>query len=133
MVQRYGRLGLNIVDMITTEDIAYLLKEIKERKLSKPQISERFEWWAQNYDSFAVLVAPEELSDKTKVTAKIVEAAKKGHEKIFVHLTGKIEALVVLQELLQNLKTGEVLNYKRIETHTKPSGFYTAFNATLEF
>ena len=51
--KRYGQRGLNIVNMLTTNDIEYLLEELK-KPITK-EVESQFNEWVNKYDSFTLL------------------------------------------------------------------------------
>ncbi|PKP54572.1 MAG: hypothetical protein CVT90_00565 [Candidatus Altiarchaeales archaeon HGW-Altiarchaeales-3] len=131
--ERYRRRGLNIVDMMTTKDIEYLIEDIKE-SFNSEDYKKVFDYWALNYDSIASLVSPSELSNSKIVTSKIKEISKKTlKDYVLINLSGKMEDCAVLLTIISNLKEEKELNYFKMEHDISDSGFCKSLRIKLLF
>lgn len=69
--KRYGQRGLNIVNMLTTNDIEYFLVEL-EKPVTK-KVETIFNEWVNKYDSFTVLISPTKLNNPSEIKSKILK------------------------------------------------------------
>lgn len=130
---RYDGRGLTIVNMITTGDIQYVLNEIDPLTDSKT-ILDTFNGWVDTYDSFALLISPSELIDPKKIEEKIINLSKRAKKNyVMVHVSGKIEDVNKVTEIISKMKEEKKLKYERLEPFIVDSGFYKALNAKILF
>ncbi|HLD81172.1 MAG TPA: hypothetical protein VJA40_04195 [archaeon] len=131
--KRYGLRGLNIVNMVTTGDIEYFLEESEALKENVRKLK-KFDEWAYDYESIALLISPKEMNNKEMIVKKIVglaERSKKGF--VLLNISGKLEEIIIVQKYIEDLKNEEKLNYKNVETNTSDSGFYKALRIKINF
>jgi len=133
---RHGIRGSNIVNMITTKDVYYLLEELPE-KPSKQDYEKSFNDWAANYDSIALLVSPTEINSfPGRVETKIIELAKKNVRKyLLLNLSGRLNECIQLLQLVYKLKEDKKLNYKEIgrPDDISDSGFCKSIRIKIVF
>jgi len=131
--ERYHHRGLNVVDMMTTKDIEYLIEDIKESFTSK-DYKKLFEEWVSKYDSIALLVSPSELSNINIVKSKIKEiSAKTPKDYVLINLSGKMDDCAALLTIISNLKEEKELNYSKMEHDISDSGFCKSLRVKLLF
>lgn len=130
---RYGQRGLNIVNMLTTKDIAYLLAELEEP--AKPKIwINKFNEWADIYDSISALVSPADIENQEKIKARILDLAKKGKKDyIIVNLCGNMEGCTTLLKLISDMKDKNELNYSNTKQDISNSGFWKSLRVRINF
>ena len=129
--KRYGRRGLNIVDMITTKDINYLLEEIESFKPEKCESV--LNKWADDYDNIALLVSPLRLDEPGAVKEKIKYIARKTpKDYILVNLSGKMEDCTRLLNIIEDLEKEKLLKFK-MESDISDSGFCKSLRVKLIF
>ncbi|MCX6821812.1 MAG: hypothetical protein NTW30_03465 [Candidatus Aenigmarchaeota archaeon] len=130
---KYGYTGVNIVNMITTGDIQYLLEEIADSTDSKYCVK-KFNEWVSKYGCISALVPPFELSNPEKIKTKIKEISKKAiKDYILVNLSGKMEECTELLNLISDMKKNEELNYSNIKTDISDSGFRKSLRVKINF
>lgn len=130
---RYGQRGLNIVNMLTTNDIHYLLNELEE-PLEEKKSLEKFNEWAYKYDLTALLVSPTELGDVTKIKQRIVELSKNTpKDYVLVNLSGKMEECTELLKVVNDLREQKELNYHDIDEDISDSGFWKSLRIRIDF
>ena len=132
--ERYGKRGLNIVNMITTGDIHYLLEEIGEKQ-DKSWCEKQFNDWAYYYDNVALLVRPNELTEPSKIKERIVKLSKATpKDYALINLSGKMEDCTNLLNLIVSLKEEDKkLFYKHITHDISDSGFCKSLRVKLVF
>lgn len=132
---RYGLRGLNIVNMITTKDIYYLLEELPEGP-TKQDYEKIFNDWAANYDSIAILISPTEINSfSTRLETKILALAGKNVKNyLLLNLSGKLDDCMSLIKLVDRLKENKRLNYKEIKKpDISDSGFCKSIRIKIVF
>jgi len=130
--KRYGQRGLNIVNMLTTNDIEYFLEEIK-KPLSK-EIESSFNDWVNKYDSFTLLVSPTNLNNPSKIRDKIIEISKKNIKKyVLINLSGKMQDCTALINLVGEMKEKKELNFSKFTPDIKESGFCKSLRIKIDF
>jgi len=123
----YGTRGLSIGHMVTTGDIQRFFIECGERfglidtkekiNAKKNQILDRFNWWADNYTSFVLLLEPSELGDVAELESKIISMAEDTSSKfILLHMISSIEDTTKLVNILEKMKSDKKIDYKNMES-----------------
>jgi len=131
---RYGQRGVNIVNMITTNDISYTIEEIE--KLPSTQNPEsKFNEWADNYLNIVVLVSPYELENVETIKNRIKAATKNNTKRnyLLIHLSGRLEDGTKLILLIAELKEKKELQYNNFEPNIIDSGFYKTLTIKINF
>ena len=133
--QKYGQRGLNIVNMLTTKDIQYVLEEIETEKITQQKdFEKKFNDWAHNYDSLSVLVSPIEISDNKNVKKKIMVLAKNTPKNyILVNVSGKMEDCTQLINIISELKENKELNYEKFIYDIFDSGWCKSLRGKIIF
>jgi len=130
--KRYGQRGLNIVNMLTTGDIEYFLEETKKPITKK--VEPEFNEWVNKYDSFTLLVSPQNLNNIKNIKEKILDIAKNSFRPyILINLSGKMEDCTRLLNIIDKMKENKELNYKTIIPDISESGFCKSLRAKIEF
>lgn len=130
--KRYGQRGLNIVNMLTTNDIEYFLEELK-KPITK-EIESTFNEWVNKYDSFTLLVSPTNLDNPSEIKKKVTAIAKNNFRKyILLNLSGKMEECTFLISLIDEMKEKEELKYSQFSPDIKESGFCKSLRIKIEF
>lgn len=130
---RYGQRGLNIVNMLTTKDIQYLLDELAEQFNAK-DCERKFNEWALQYDSIAVLVSPVDFKDLDKIKARIKNSSKNNIKNYtLVNLSGKMEDCTKLLQLVSDMKTCQELKYNEMAPDISESGFCKSLRIKISF
>jgi len=130
--KRYGQRGLNIVNMITTNDVEYFLDELK-KPITK-EVESKFNEWVNKYDSLALLVSPSKLSKPPEIKKKIITLAKNNFRKyMLINLSGKMEECTFLINLISEMKEKKELNYSKFYPDIKDSGFCKSLRIKIEF
>lgn len=131
--ERYGQRGLNIVNMLTSNDIVYLLEEIKE-PVRRKELEDTFNEWAYKYDSIALMVSPSALNKPDKIKRDIINLSKKNvKDFILVNLSGKMEDCTKLLKIISDLKDEKELNYKEAPLDISDSGFCKSLRVKINF
>lgn len=130
--KRYGQRGLNIVNMITTNDIEYFLDEL-DKPITK-EVESKFNEWVNKYDSLAILVSPSKLDKPQEIKKKIITLAKNNFRKyMLINLSGKMEECTFLINLINKMKENKELNYSKFDPDIKDSGFCKSLRIKIEF
>ncbi len=139
----YGKRGLSIGHMITTDDIQYFFDQCEKSFgpldskdyffEKRKQILELFEWWALNYMSFTVLVEPDELeSGMGTLNERILQTATNAStDFIVIHMISSFENTQKLLTILGKLKTDGRLNYLEMKPTINQIGALTALSLKL--
>ncbi|MEA3229332.1 MAG: hypothetical protein U9P44_00295 [archaeon] len=131
--KRYGQRGLNIVNMLTTNDIQYLLEELKE-PLNDKDCEEKFNEWAYKYDTITFLVSPINLSNPNEIKKRVKELSKNTpKDYVLINLSGKTQDCTELWELISKLKDNKELNYYDIDSDISDSGFCKSLRIRINF
>ncbi len=131
--ERYNQRGLNIVNMLTTKDIDYLLEEIGE-SFDPKQCIAKFNEWASQYDSIALLVSPSKLADPEKVKRDVINLSIKNiRPYALVNLSGKMEDCTRLLNIISDLKEKKALNYYNAYEDISDSGFCKSLRVRIDF
>ncbi len=130
--KRYGQRGLNIVNMLTTNDIEYFIEELK-KPITK-EVESVFNEWVNKYDSFTLLVSPTNLDKPQEIKNKIIAIAKNNFRKyVLINLSGKIGDCTSLINLISEMKEKKELNYSQFNPDIKESGFCKSLRIKIEF
>lgn len=130
--KRYGQRGLNIVNMLTTNDIEYFLEELK-KPITK-EVESPFNEWVNKYDSFTLLVSPINLDNPLEIKKKIIDIAKNKFRKyILINLSGKMKECTLLINLISEMKEKEELKYSQFYPDIKESGFCKSLRIKVDF
>jgi len=130
--KRYGQRGLNIVNMLTTNDVEYFLEETK-KPITK-EVESKFNEWVNKYDSFTLLVSPLGLSNPSEIKKKIIALAKNSFRKyILINLSGKMEECTSLMNMISELKEKKELNFSNFDPDIKESGFCKSLRIKIDF
>ncbi|GBE56305.1 hypothetical protein BMS3Bbin16_00507 [archaeon BMS3Bbin16] len=128
---RYGRRGINIVNILTTGDIDYLIDDITDLS-NKDEVLKVFNWWAENYEKVALLINPddtkEELKEKIiKISSSLVK------DYILIHSTGNFLEIQKNSKILSELFENGIIKYETIDVHIYDSGLCKALKAKVQF
>jgi len=130
---RYGQRGLNIVNMLTTKDIFYLIKELGEEK-NKEKGQELFNEWAHDYGLIAALISPSLLNTLDVVKKRILDISKKSKKGYcLVNLSGNTEDCTNLLNIVYKMKEDRILNFKNVEQEIFDSGFCKSIKIKIIF
>ncbi|MBI3031991.1 hypothetical protein HYY69_00830 [Candidatus Woesearchaeota archaeon] len=133
--EKYGQRGLNIVNMLTTKNIQEVLDEIETEKITQQKdFEKKFNDWAYNYDSLAVLVSPSELTNTKNVNSKIMAIAKSTRKNyILINISGKMEDCTQLINTISQLKENKELKYENFTYDISDSGFCKSLRGKIIF
>ncbi|MBI4361347.1 hypothetical protein HY572_06270 [Candidatus Micrarchaeota archaeon] len=134
----YKERGLSILHMLSTGDIFLLLDELAPilgtPKQNKAKIVEKFNFWAENYTSFVLLVKPDELLDEVRLVDSIKELASSSNQNwIAIHLIGTQAEVLALNSVISNLKKNQELSFKDLKSAQHERGFSVAYTARIFF
>ncbi len=131
--KRYGQRGLNIINMLTTHDIEYLLDELPE-PFEVRNVESKFNQWVIDYNIITVLVSPLSLDKPTEIKKRVLEAARCTPKKfILINLSGKIVECTALINLINEMKEKKELNYNEFIPNITDSGFYKSLRIKINF
>jgi hypothetical protein len=129
--QRYGQRGLNLINMITTNDINYFLDETKEP--INREIESSFNSWVNNYDKISALISPKLLEKPEDVKRIIMEKAKNSDKYILINLSGKMEDCTLLINIINSMKEEKKLNFSVFSPDIQDAGFCKSLRAKINF
>ena len=130
---RYGQRGLNIVNMLTTHDVEYLLDELTEPFEAKI-VESIFNKWAQDYDSIAILISPSNLDKPQEIKKRILTVTKVTSKKyILINLSGKMEDCTNFINLIYKMKEKKEINYIDLKLDIADSGFCKSLRIKINF
>lgn len=128
VMREYGNKGLKIVNIITTNDIDILLREIESVKNKK--VSNSFSNFLRKYDKISFLISPKDLKNKKEIEGKIRKMSC-NQEFLIINMCGTQTQVLELSRLVNDM----IINgFKAImEPHIKDSGFKKSIKIILTF
>jgi hypothetical protein len=131
---RYPDRGLPIANLITTNDITYVIEDVGENQ-EKDLVRKVFEEWVNNYRNIAVLIHAEDVKDVALIESKVIVATKSLKKKfIIINMTSNsIETITDLVTIIKNMKTSQKLKFSEFKENISESGFYWAFKGIIYF
>ena len=120
--KHYGKRGLNIIHIITTGDIQYIVEECRDKNTEeKLRI---FNFWADNYLHIALLASSELLASYDDfVSLATTIAGYQSRDYMLVNMSGNMNDITTLITYVDKLKTDGKLNYKGYISKFYTSGF----------